>query len=137
MTTEVTKGQAGRPPKYDDAVQASADYYMLNWKELGDSIPSRVGLCCYIGIAKSTSYEWEGKYPRFSDTLKAIDALQEHAAINKGITGEFNSTITKLVLANHGYHEKSDVSHSSPDGTMTPARVDSTLIEALAKKLTE
>ena len=137
MTTEVTRPRMGRPPEYSESVQEKADYYVYNWQEIGDKLPSRVGLCCYIGIHKSTSYEWEKIYPDFSDTIKAVDALQEHTAINNGITGVFNSTITKLVLANHGYHEKSDVNHSSPDGTMTPARVDSTLIEALAKKLTE
>lgn len=100
--------RVGRPTKYNDEIQAQAEYYLYNWhtKKIGDAIPSRVGLCCWIGIAKPTSFEWEETYPKFSATLKAVEALQERAALNNGITGKFNSTITKLVLANHGYHEK-------------------------------
>lgn len=102
----------GRPGKYNAKMQAQADEYLATWDER-DAIPSRVGLCCFIGISKSTSYEWEAEYPEFSDTLGAIEALQEHTAINKGITGAFNSTIVKLVLANHGYSERQAVDHTS------------------------
>ena len=95
----------GRPTKYNAELQAQADAYLFNWSER-DAVPSRVGLCCYLGISKSTSYEWEAAHRQFSDTLAAVDTLQEHTAVNKGITGEFNSTIVKLVLANHGYSDK-------------------------------
>jgi len=111
--------RVGRPTKYNEELQAQANDYLATWSD-NDAIPSRVGLCCYLGIAKQTSYEWEEIHPEFSDTLAAIDALQEHTAINKGITGTFNSTITKLVLANHGYHEKQQTDHTSSDGSMTP-----------------
>lgn len=102
----------GRPSKYNENMQAQADEYLATWAER-DAIPSRVGLCCFIGISKPTSYEWEAIYPEFSDTLGAIEALQEHTAINKGITGAFNSTIVKLVLANHGYSERQAVDHTT------------------------
>lgn len=109
----------GRPTKYNAELQEQADAYLFNWMER-DSVPSRVGLCCYLGIDKTTSYEWEKIYPEFSNTLRAVDTLQEHTAVNKGITGEFNSTIVKLVLANHGYSDKQAVDLSSTDGSMSP-----------------
>ena len=113
----------GRPSKYNAELQAQADAYVHNWMEF-DTIPSRVGLCCYLGIAKSTSHEWEGQYPHFSDTCKAIEALQEREALNKGISGDFNSQITKLVLANHGYSDRQAIDHTSTDGSMSPTRIE-------------
>jgi len=110
----------GRPTKYNDDLQAQADRYVYEWKDIGDVVPSRVGLCCYLGVGKQTTYVWEEKYPRFRDTLAAVDALQEHVALNRGINNEFNSTIVKLVLANHGYSDKQAVDHSSKDGSMSP-----------------
>ena len=107
----------GRPTMYNDEMQAKAEHYMYEWAGLGDAIPSRVGLCCYLGISKQTSYDWEDAHPQFLDTCKAIEALQEREAVNKGITGVFNSQITKLVLANHGYSDKSIQEHSGPNGS--------------------
>lgn len=109
----------GRPTKYNQELQAQADSYVYDWAYY-DAIPSRVGLCCFLGITKPTMYDWEQQYPEFSTTLQSIDALQERTAVNKGITGEFNSTITKLVLANHGYSDRQALDHSSTDGSMSP-----------------
>lgn len=112
--------QLGRPSKYNEELQAKADQYIYDLKELGHVVPSRAGLCCYLGISRSTSQEWEKTYPDFSVTLQAVGVMQEHLALNGGLAGNLNSTIVKLVLANHGYSDKQELSHSSPDGTMTP-----------------
>lgn len=112
----------GRPTKYNAELQAQADQYVYEWSAI-DAIPSRVGLCCFIGITKPTMYDWESQHPEFSTTLAKVDALQEHAAVNKGITGEFNSTIVKLVLANHGYSERQAVDHTT-GGDKLPSRVE-------------
>lgn len=110
----------GRPSKYNKQLQEQADQYIYKLAELGHVVPSRAGLCCYLGIVKSTSQEWEKIYPEFSATLKAVEVMQEHLALNGGLTGGLNSTIVKLVLANHGYSDKQELSHTSPDGSMTP-----------------
>lgn len=107
------KRAVGRPSKYNPAMQEQADAYLYGWEDIGDAIPSRVGLCCFLGIDKTTSYDWEEKYPDFSHTCKAVEALQERTALNKGITGAFNSQITKLVLANHGYSDRQAVDHTT------------------------
>ena len=113
----------GRPTKYNDEMQAQADAYVYDWSTI-DSIPSRVGLCCFLGIDKTTSYDWERLYPEFSNTCKAVEALQEREALNKGITGDFNSQITKLVLANHGYSDRQAIDHKSSDGSVGPTRIE-------------
>jgi hypothetical protein len=71
-------------------------------------------------VSKRVSYEWEKLYPDFLHTLENIDAMQERTAVNRGLDGTFNAAITKLILHNHGYSEKSELSHTSPDGSMTP-----------------
>lgn len=115
-----SKKPVGRPTKYNDELQALADSYIFSYKDQGDVIPSRVGLCCFLGIAKSTSFEWADIYPEFSATLAAIDALQENVALNRGLDGTFNATIVKLVMANHGYSDKQAVDHTTNGKDMAP-----------------
>jgi len=103
----------GRPTKYNDEIQAQADDYLYRLDELGHVVPSRAGLCCYLGISKSTSYDWESLYPEFSYTLQNIEVMQEHLALNGGISNKLNSTIVKLVLANHGYTDRSAIDHTT------------------------
>ena len=119
----------GRPTKYSNDMQAQADEYIFKYSEVGDVIPSRVGLCCYLGISKRVSYEWETIYPEFLHTLENIDAMQERTAVNRGLDGTFNSAITKLILHNHGYSEKQAIDHTSSDESMKPVdRVEISIV---------
>lgn len=126
--------RVGRPSKYNEAIQAQADRYIYDYEQQEDVIPSAAGLCVWLGISRSTLHEWERSYPEFSNTLAAIRELQEKIALNKGITGVFNSTIVKLVLANHGYSDKAAIEHTSPDGSMTPKDSSAAVLEALSRK---
>ena len=110
----------GAPTKYNQALQDQADEYIYKFMEVGDVIPSRVGLCCYLGVSKRISYEWETLYPDFLHTLENIEAMQERTAVNRGLDGTFNSAITKLILHNHGYSEKQAIDHTSSDESMKP-----------------
>ena len=119
----------GRPTKYSNDMQAQADEYIFKYSEVGDVIPSRVGLCCYLGISKRVSYEWETIYPEFLHTLENIDAMQERTAVNRGLDGTFNAAITKLILHNHGYSDKQAIDHASKDGSMTPTKIERTVVD--------
>jgi len=55
-------------------------------------------------------------YQEFSDILKELDADQEIKLLNSGLTGDFNSTITKLILTKHGYSDKTQQELSGPNG---------------------
>ncbi|MEQ5162241.1 DNA-packaging protein [Proteus terrae] len=117
--------QVGCPSKLTNELIAKAKEYLHGgYKENeGQVIPSIAGLACYLGIARSTVYEY-GKQDsdlgrEFSDTLDGIMAFQEMKLINSGLVGDFNATITKLMLANHGYSEKQEVDHQSSDGSMS------------------
>ena len=120
-TKEVSTGSTGRPTLLTDEMIDRAEMYIYSYHEQGDVIPSTAGLACWLGVAKSSVHLWRSKSQRFSDTLDAIQAKQETIALNKGLSGDFNSTITKLVLNNHGYSDKQEVAHTSPDGSMSPA----------------
>lgn len=101
---------AGRPTKYTEDFLKVARDYLVNFESVGDSIPSIAGLAVVSGINRDTLHTWakeEGK-EEFSDILGDILAKQEKTLINKGLEGDFNSTIVKLVLGKHGYHEKVD-----------------------------
>jgi len=96
----------GRPSKYTPTIQAKADNYAKDYASHGHAVPSAVGLSLALDISKSTLYLWAEKYPSFSDTLEKCMAVQEMALVSNGLTGDFNSTITKLMLHNHGYSDK-------------------------------
>lgn len=107
MEDKKKKNPGGRPTKYTPEMQEKADYYAAGgWVEAGDAIPSTAGLCCYIGIVRSIAFIWRDTYPKFSDTIQKISTLQEAVTLSKSITSVFNPTISKLILSNHGYHEK-------------------------------
>ena len=98
----------GRPTKYNGGVLNKTKEYVLNYYEYGDVVPSIAGLAMALGVSRETIYAWskDGDKKEFSDTVRTILANQEKILLKNGLTGEFNPTITKLVLANHGYHDK-------------------------------
>ena len=97
---------AGRPSEYSEEVQALADAYAEGgFIEAGDVVPSRAGLALELGLSRSTMANWE-KFHEFLVTLDKISYLQERISLNGGLRGDLNSTIVKLLLANHGYSDK-------------------------------
>lgn len=73
------------------------------------NLPSVAGLAIYLGVWRSTIYEWKETYPEFSDILEEILAEQEKRLIEGGIGGTYNPLIAKLVLGKHGYSDKQEV----------------------------
>ncbi|AWK42607.1 DNA-packaging protein [Photorhabdus temperata] len=113
--------QVGCPSKLNDELIAKArDYLYGGYESVGDVVPSVAGLACYLAIARSTAYEYGKQSSEFSDILEGIGAMQENKLINKGLTGDFNSTIAKMMLTKHGYSDKQEIDHRSPDGSMSP-----------------
>ena len=126
--------EIGRPSLLDEEMLERAKHYMIEgYKEIENIVPSVAGLSCYLGVSKSTVYEWAKDTPEnrlipirvmFSDTLDAIQAKQEMLLINGGLSQSFSGTITKLMLANHGYSDKVQTDVTSSDGSMTPKGLD-------------
>jgi len=101
--------KTGRPTKYTDELIEKAKSYITDYVKYEDVIPSIASLSLVLGVTRTTLYEWEKEHKDFSYILADIKAEQEKVLISKGLSGEFNSNITKLVLGKHGYHDKQDV----------------------------
>lgn len=100
--------ELGRPSGLTpEMIERARNYMMGDFKEMGNTVPSIAGLSCYLGIGRSTIYEWEKVSKDFSDTLEGIKAKQEMMLIDGGLDQRFSGTISKLMLANHGYSDKS------------------------------
>ena len=106
------KSPGGRPTKYNADMLAKAQDYVVNYADHGDAVPTVAGLACELQVTKSTVYLWGETHKQFSDTLDAIQQAQERKLASGGLDGSFQPTIAKLMLANHGYHEKQQLEHS-------------------------
>ena len=101
----------GRPTKYGPEVLEKTKDYLENYESYGDAIPSQVGLALELDIVPSTLYEWQTdpEKPEFSRMLEKIKAKQERVLLAGSLFGDLNANISKLVLAKHGYAEKTEV----------------------------
>lgn len=72
-------------------------------------LPTIEGLALYLGIDKTTVYEWEKTYTEFSHDVKRVRALQAERLINSGLSGDYNPMIAKVLLTKHGYNDKTDI----------------------------
>src|SRR3990167_6799432 len=99
------KSNAGRPTVYSEEILTKTRDYIVNYEKFDDAIPSIAGLAVVLGISRETIYDWASQEEKkeFSYILADILSNQERILINKGLKGEFNSNITKLVLGKHGY----------------------------------
>ena len=91
-------------------VKQSSEKYEMFDNKLKVKLPTIEGFARYIGVNKTTLYEWEQVQPEFSNALDKIRQEQQERLINSGLSGDYNSTIAKLILSsNHGMREKSDM----------------------------
>jgi hypothetical protein len=118
----------GRPTKYGQDVLDKAYEYLDNFTQHG-VVPSTARLARILNVARSQLYVWRDEYPEFQDILEAIQAEQEALLIDSGLTGEFVSPITKLLMTKHGYSDRIEQDMSSSDGSMSPIGIELVGIE--------
>ena len=108
-----------RPTKYNQKLLEAAKDYLINFEAQGDAVPTIAGLSLVLDVRRETLHEWakDEDKAELSNTLAKIKQKQESILIGKGLKGEFNSTITKLMLCNHGYSEKQQQEISGPNGS--------------------
>ena len=122
------KNKGGRPTKYlkeyvatayayldvcqDDVVQVlesvnpktGRERYTTKFKV---NLPTIEGFARYLGVNTTTLYEWAKTREQFSNALRDIKTEQATRLQNMGLSGDYNSTIAKLILSsNHGMSEK-------------------------------
>ena len=126
--------QNGRPTLYSEEMLQRAEEYIDRFssnvvdKEADatrlEVIPSVAGLSLYLGVNRSTVYEWGRVHEKFSHTLERLNALQEASLLSGGLQGRFNANIAKLALANHNYSDKIQTDMTSSDGSLGPSRIE-------------
>lgn len=110
--TQEKRDPRGRKSKYSEEMQDRAEHFIeKGYKEINKEalFPNAAGMALYLDVNKDTLYEWAKRHPTFSDTLKKMNEKQGNALIFNGLSGKYNSVITKLALHNHGYKDKGDV----------------------------
>jgi hypothetical protein len=100
---------AGRPSPYDASkVAKEVTKYIAECKG-NQYLPTIEGLAVHLCVARSTLYLWAAEHPEFSDIFEQLKAVQASMLIQNGLKGEYNATITKLMLTKHDYVERQDV----------------------------
>lgn len=107
-----------RPTILTDELIEKAEGY-IDYRLEQKLLPTIEGLAVYLGINRDTVYDWKNKHERFSDIYEDIMATQGDQLVNKGLSGEYNSTIAKLILTKHDYSDKQDIT-SGGDKLPTP-----------------
>lgn len=124
----------GRPTDYSDEKATKARLYLECYEDEGHVVPSIAGLALYLEQGRRTLYSWGEAHEEFQHILEAIGAKQEQEALSKGLKGDWNATIVKLLLGKHGYSDKQEHDHASRDGTMTPKGLDTSNLSTSALK---
>jgi hypothetical protein len=124
--------KTGRPSKYDPEMCDKVLEYLRTKKDAKDgdrikvNLPTMQGLARFIGVNKTTLYEWAKVNEEFSNSLDEVKAEQHDRLLNSGLSGDYNSTIAKLVLShNHEYSERTDYTSKGKELsalTVTPER---------------
>lgn len=109
-----------RPTKLSQRLVKKARKYVAGeWTNDGRVIPTHAGLARFIGVSLRSVERWtlqgkdENAAKNESDLARVIsdlNDLQQEVLINRGLSGGFNATVTKLLLARHGYVEKKEMS---------------------------
>lgn len=97
-----------RPTKYSAELVAKAENYLTSYTTL---IPTIEGLALHLEISRETVYAWKDDEDKqqFSDIVSRLLAMQSAKLIEGGLSGDFNASITKLILSGkHGYIEKTN-----------------------------
>ncbi|MDK4680309.1 terminase small subunit [Kingella negevensis] len=114
------KRPVGRPTTLTQEHFEGAEWYLKGgFKERDEVVPSIAGLACFLGVARQQVQSWGEQNKEFKAALDAIKSAQEVLLINKGLQGDFNPAIAKLMLFNHGYSDKVE---SAVSGSMEMKR---------------
>ena len=125
------KNLGGRPTKYkgtETLLQVSE--YLEVYGNMDEALPTIAGLSLFIGVNKDTLYQWEKAHDEFKLAMDSLRARQEVKALTKGLRGDYNSTMAKLLLTKHGYSDKQEI--SGPEGK--PVQVEAWSLKGVEPK---
>lgn len=96
----------GRPFKLNDEMKEKARHYVDGGYSETNMLPSIAGMAVYLGVSKSTIYNWAGHDEDIKEIMESCSTVQEMKLIDGGLSEVYNSTITKLMMTKHGYSDK-------------------------------
>ena len=100
-----------RPSKLDETViERAREYVDAGWSEIGHALPHAAGLATYLGVSRKTLYNWREGNEEFLHILDRLLGIQETELWNKGLKGEYQPTLVKLMLTKHGYSDRQEIS---------------------------
>ena len=102
-----SKRKGGQPTKYkpEYATDEFLDKYVQHCKD-NEELVSLCGLSVYLKVCEDTIQNWRKSHPEFFVPLRRIMQISKQMLINKGLVGDYNSVMAKMMLsANHGMHE--------------------------------
>lgn len=108
---------AGAPTKLTpELVDRARGYLSGGFLVQEESVPSIEGLAVYLKLSRQSIYNYKDASSEFLDIVELIEAKQAMLLINKGLSGDFNGSIVKLMLSKHGYNDKQEVALTGKDG---------------------
>lgn len=126
-----------RQTEYDPKVIEKVEDYLESCVDkkvegmgLTVQLPSIEGLAVFLDVARSTLYKWAEDQPAFSDSLEKVLAEQAKRLQNSGLSGHYNSTITKLLMVQHGYRDAAEVNHKNNGGKFENAEITPAMLAA-------
>jgi len=114
---------AGRPFKFtpEEALER-ARWYLANYEQEGDLVPTVAGLAVYMDCSKKILYNYQ-QHPDYAELIPVMDALmtKQHKLLTSGgLGGRFHPVVTRIMLSKHGDIERREVDNLSSDGSMSP-----------------
>lgn len=115
--TILTKELRERAKLYIEQCEDKEDEYHKTRGEKSDSydrlvkvkIPTIEGLAYFLGTSRDILYDWEVKDVEFSYIMEDLRSKQADTLINKGLSGDYNPTIAKVLLTKHGYRDGTEL----------------------------
>jgi len=123
------KNLGGRPKELNDAILKKAEEYVNGAYATDELVPTIVGLALYIDKRRQTIYEWAKENPKFSDIVGKVLEKQERGLLKGGLMGDYNASISKLMLTKHGYSDKVESEISGPGGGPLVSEVRLTIVD--------
>ncbi len=114
----------GRPSKLTDAlIEQAGRYATKDYRLQGEVIPTIEGLAVFLNVSRNTVYNWKAENQEFLHILETSCQCRPRSLFSNGLTGDFNSTITKLILTKHGYSDRVEQDVTSSDGALAPTSI--------------
>jgi hypothetical protein len=90
-------------------ISQQGEGYTKYEEKLKVNLPTIEGLARYLQIHRSTLYAWQKEHEEFSDIIEQLQQKQVERLLSNGLSGDYNSTIAKVLLTKHGYTDKQEI----------------------------